>query len=111
MNLSIGRIKKEWSASKSATTPGSASKVEREDPQECLWGQLFRTPVVNEERVTFKLDLGKNQNFPVCFLDMRYGRRWGKRRHSQGQQRVSIYSHSYLRLFYCPIAGGADFVS
>lgn len=76
-------------------------------PMEVLWGQSSDYQDVIESGLTYKLDLGRNQNNGL-FLDMRYGRDW-VREHAAGKRVLNLFAYT-CGFSVAAIAGGADYV-
>lgn len=76
-------------------------------PMEVLWGQSSDYQDVIESGLTYKLDLGRNQNNGL-FLDMRYGRDW-VREHAAGKRVLNLFAYT-CGFSVAAIAGGAEFV-
>ncbi|MCD9497442.1 class I SAM-dependent methyltransferase [Photobacterium carnosum] len=76
-------------------------------PMDVLWGQSSDYQDVIESGLTYKLDLGRNQNNGL-FLDMRYGRDW-VREHAAGKRVLNLFAYT-CGFSVAAIAGGADYV-
>ncbi|MGF1873092.1 class I SAM-dependent methyltransferase [Photobacterium indicum] len=76
-------------------------------PTEVLWGESSDHQNVIENGLTFKLDLGRNQNNGL-FLDMRYGRRWVQE-HAQGKRVLNLFAYT-CGFSIAAIEGGAEHV-
>ncbi|MCD9494067.1 class I SAM-dependent methyltransferase [Photobacterium carnosum] len=76
-------------------------------PMDVLWGQSSDYQYVIESGLTYKLDLGRNQNNGL-FLDMRYGRDW-VREHAAGKRVLNLFAYT-CGFSVAAIAGGADYV-
>ncbi|PTB34018.1 class I SAM-dependent methyltransferase [Photobacterium phosphoreum] len=76
-------------------------------PMDVLWGQSSDYQDVIESGLTYKLDLGRNQNNGL-FLDMRYGRDW-VREHAAGKRVLNLFAYT-CGFSVAAIAGGAEFV-
>ncbi|MEH6530815.1 MAG: class I SAM-dependent methyltransferase [Photobacterium frigidiphilum] len=76
-------------------------------PTEVLWGESSDYQNVIENGLTFKLDLGRNQNNGL-FLDMRYGRRWVQE-HAQGKRVLNLFAYT-CGFSIAAIEGGAEHV-
>ncbi len=76
-------------------------------PMDILWGQSSDYQDVIESGLTYKLDLGRNQNNGL-FLDMRYGRDW-VREHAAGKRVLNLFAYT-CGFSVAAIAGGAEFV-
>jgi 23S rRNA (cytosine1962-C5)-methyltransferase len=76
-------------------------------PTEVLWGESSDSQNVIENGLTFKLDLGRNQNNGL-FLDMRYGRRWVQE-HAQGKRVLNLFAYT-CGFSIAAIEGGAEHV-
>jgi len=61
-------------------------------PAEVVFGELDVHPVVTENGLKFKMDLGKNQNSGL-FLDMRFGRHWVKEG-SRGKRVLNLFAYT-----------------
>ncbi len=72
-----------------------------------LWGQSSDYQDVIESGLTYKLDLGRNQNNGL-FLDMRYGRDW-VREHAAGKRVLNLFAYT-CGFSVAAIAGGAEYV-
>ncbi|OBU18589.1 methyltransferase [Photobacterium aquimaris] len=76
-------------------------------PMDVVWGQSSDYQDVIESGLTYKLDLGRNQNNGL-FLDMRYGRDW-VREHAAGKRVLNLFAYT-CGFSVAAIAGGAEFV-
>lgn len=76
-------------------------------PTEVLWGESSDSQNVIENGLTFKLDLGRNQNNGL-FFDMRYGRRWVQE-HAQGKRVLNLFAYT-CGFSIAAIEGGAEHV-
>ncbi|PSV10158.1 class I SAM-dependent methyltransferase [Photobacterium kishitanii] len=76
-------------------------------PMDVLWGQSSDYQDVIESGLTYKLDLGRNQNNGL-FLDMRYGRDW-VREHAAGKRVLNLFAYT-CGFSVAAIAGGAEYV-
>lgn len=76
-------------------------------PMDVLWGQSSDYQDVIESGLTYKLDLGRNQNNGL-FLDMRYGRDW-VREHAAGKRVLNLFAYT-CGFSVAAIVGGAEFV-
>ncbi|MEC6814138.1 class I SAM-dependent methyltransferase [Photobacterium toruni] len=76
-------------------------------PMDVVWGQSSDYQDVIESGLTYKLDLGRNQNNGL-FLDMRYGRDW-VREHAAGKRVLNLFAYT-CGFSVAAIAGGADYV-
>ncbi|KAE8178757.1 class I SAM-dependent methyltransferase [Photobacterium carnosum] len=76
-------------------------------PMDVLWGQSSDYQDVIESGLTYKLDLGRNQNNGL-FLDMRYGRDWVSE-HAAGKRVLNLFAYT-CGFSVAAIAGGADYV-
>jgi 23S rRNA (cytosine1962-C5)-methyltransferase len=76
-------------------------------PTEVLWGESSDSQNVIENGLTFKLDLGRNQNNGL-FLDMRYGRRWVQE-HAKGKRVLNLFAYT-CGFSIAAIEGGAEHV-
>lgn len=74
---------------------------------EFLLGDAVDEWLVTENRLRFKLDLGKKQNNGL-FLDMRYGRRWVQAQ-AQGKRVLNLFAYT-CGFSVAAIAGGAEHV-
>lgn len=77
-------------------------------PMDVLWGQSSDYQDVIESGLTYKLDLGRNQNNGL-FLDMRYGRNW-VREHAAGKRVLNLFAYT-CGFSVAAIAGGAEYVA
>lgn len=77
-------------------------------PMDVLWGQSSDYQDVIESGLTYKLDLGRNQNNGL-FLDMRYGRDW-VREHAAGKRVLNLFAYT-CGFSVAAIAGGAEYVA
>lgn len=76
-------------------------------PLEVIWGDLREYQDVIESGLTYKLDLGRNQNNGL-FLDMRYGRDW-VREQANGKRVLNLFAYT-CGFSVAAIAGGAEHV-
>ncbi|MDV7102961.1 class I SAM-dependent methyltransferase [Vibrio sp. TH_r3] len=76
-------------------------------PAEVIVGELDVHPVVLENGLKFKMDLGRNQNSGL-FLDMRYGRQWVQQR-AQGKRVLNLFAYT-CGFSVAAIEGGAESV-
>ncbi|MGR5326867.1 class I SAM-dependent methyltransferase [Photobacterium damselae] len=74
---------------------------------EVIWGDLREYQDVIESGLTYKLDLGRNQNNGL-FLDMRYGRDW-VREQANGKRVLNLFAYT-CGFSVAAIAGGAEHV-
>ncbi len=75
------------------------------DPAHVLVGELNASPVVQENGLSYQLNLGRNQNSGL-FLDMRYGREWVQNR-AQHKNVLNLFAYT-CGFSVAAIAGGAD---
>ncbi|MDX1302036.1 class I SAM-dependent methyltransferase [Photobacterium sp.] len=76
-------------------------------PTEVLWGESSEYQNVVENGLTFKLDLGRNQNNGL-FLDMRYGRQWVQD-NAAGKRILNLFAYT-CGFSVAAIEGGAEHV-
>ncbi|MGF1756861.1 class I SAM-dependent methyltransferase [Photobacterium sagamiensis] len=76
-------------------------------PTEVLWGESSDHQNVVENGLTFKLDLGRNQNNGL-FLDMRYGRQWVQD-NAAGKRVLNLFAYT-CGFSVAAIEGGAEHV-
>ncbi|WED27942.1 class I SAM-dependent methyltransferase [Vibrio sp. DW001] len=74
-------------------------------PAEVILGHLEVQPVVVESGLSFKLDLGRNQNSGL-FLDMRYGRNWVQQ-HANEKRILNLFAYT-CGFSVAAIEGGAE---
>ncbi|PSW07384.1 class I SAM-dependent methyltransferase [Photobacterium lipolyticum] len=74
-------------------------------PTEVLWGETSEQQNVVENGLTFKLDLGRNQNNGL-FLDMRYGRQWVQD-NAAGKRVLNLFAYT-CGFSVAAIEGGAS---
>lgn len=74
-------------------------------PSQVMMGTLDTSPIVQENGLSYQLDIGKNQNIGL-FLDMRCGREWVR---ENAKQKTVLNLFAYTCGFsVAAIAGGAD---
>lgn len=74
-------------------------------PAEVIVGELDVAPIVSENDLRFKLDLGRNQNSGL-FLDMRFGRHWVQNR-AKGKSVLNLFAYT-CGFSVAALAGGAE---
>jgi len=74
-------------------------------PLRWLQGTAHDTWVIGEDGLSFKLDLGRNQNTGL-FLDMRHGRQW-VREQARGKRVLNLFAYT-CGFSVAAIAGGAE---
>lgn len=74
-------------------------------PTQLLYGEAITDYVACENGLSYKISLGKNQNYGI-FLDMKNGRSWVKE-HSQNKRVLNLFSYT-CAFSAAAIAGGAE---
>lgn len=74
-------------------------------PTELLYGEAISDYVACENALSYKISLGKNQNYGI-FLDMKNGRSW-LRENSQNKRVLNLFSYT-CAFSAAALAGGAE---
>ena len=74
-------------------------------PTQLLYGELLSDYVACENELSYKINLGKNQNYGI-FLDMKNGRSWLKE-NSKDKRVLNLFSYT-CAFSTAAIAGGAE---
>ena len=108
--LALQELLTEWVQSELWLSSGASSLLLQHrsrdgSPMEVLWGQHVEHQNVIENGLTFKLDIGRNQNNGL-FLDMRCGRAWVKD-NAHNKRVLNLFAYT-CGFSVAAIEGGAE---